>query len=108
MRRAGFLFELYEVEYWWFELFEMGRKLMMTSVMVAKASSSENGAFLRRFCRGKGMRGPPMRDVKSSSAPMQGASPHYLARPRVRTPLRTFLGVLGTCRPHVEGMRKLE
>jgi len=32
--RAGFLFELYEVEYWWFELFEMMRKLIMTSVLV--------------------------------------------------------------------------
>jgi len=34
MRRAGFLFELYEVECWWFELFEMFRKLVMTSVLV--------------------------------------------------------------------------
>ncbi|KAJ1484328.1 hypothetical protein T484DRAFT_2517051 [Baffinella frigidus] len=34
MHRAGFLFEIYEVEYWWFELFEMARKLCMTSVLV--------------------------------------------------------------------------
>ena len=34
IRRAGFLFELYEVETWWFEIFEMIRKLVMTSVLV--------------------------------------------------------------------------
>ena len=32
--RIRFLFELYEVEFWWFELFEMMRKLSMTSVLV--------------------------------------------------------------------------
>ncbi|KAJ1483234.1 hypothetical protein T484DRAFT_1801045 [Baffinella frigidus] len=40
MRRAGFLFLLYEVEYWWFELFEMLRKLTMTTVLVFVASGT--------------------------------------------------------------------
>ena len=29
-----FLFDHYDVEFWWFEVFEMMRKLLMTSILV--------------------------------------------------------------------------
>jgi hypothetical protein len=34
MERAGFLFSMYQVNYWWFEIFELTRKLIMNGVLV--------------------------------------------------------------------------